>query len=564
MATMRLELPALHPAGAPSGPAQPWWRGAVIYEVYPRSFQDGNGDGIGDLRGVRRRLPYLARLGVDAIWIAPFFRSPMKDFGYDISDHRDVDPIFGTLDDLDELVEAAHEQGLKVLIDQVPSHCSDRHPWFAESRASRDNARADWFVWAEPRPDGAPPNNWLSVFGGSAWQWDTRRRQYYLHHFLASQPDLNFHHPDVQQAVLGNLRFWLERGIDGVRLDAINFCFHDPLLRSNPPRHGLAHDASVPLVSPYALQRHVYDKSRPENLEFLRRVRRLIDEYPGTTTIGEIGDDHALTRIAEYTSGGDKLHMAYGFDLLGPRGDARHVHAVVKAFERDVRDGWACWPLSNHDVVRVASRWPAPGGEAHRAAWLRVICALQLCLRGSPCIYQGDELGLSEAEIAFADLRDPYGLAMWPEFRGRDGCRTPMVWSAAAPHAGFGDGAAPWLPIPGEHLPLAVDLQEADPHSLVNFYRGMLAWRRAHPVLRCGSIELLDADNAVLAFVRRGGGDTQPLLCALNLGASEAHYALPGTIARGALDITHPLPPGRLEGRLLVLPPFGALFAMLA
>lgn len=538
-----------------------WWRGGVIYQIYPRSFQDSNADGIGDLRGVVARLPYLAELGIDAIWLSPFFKSPMKDFGYDIADYRAVDPIFGTLADFDALVEAAHANGLKVLIDQVLSHSSDEHPWFVESRASRDNPRADWYVWADPKADGTPPNNWLAIFGGSAWQWDTRRRQYYLHNFLSGQPDLNFHNPAVQDAMLDTLRFWLDRGVDGFRLDVINFCFHDALLRDNPARDEVVYDPAVNTATPYAWQRHVFDKSRPENLAFLRRLRALMNQYPGTTTVGEIGDDDTLARIAEYTGGGDKLHMAYGFDLLGPRCDARYLHGVIERFEAKVGDGWACWALSNHDVVRVATRWHAPGGDV--AAWTRVIFALQLSVRGSPCIYQGDELGLTEVTLPFEALQDPFGITMWPEFRGRDGCRTPMVWDAAAPNAGFSAAASTWLPVAAEHMPLAALAQVDDPASLRSFYREMLAWRRSHAPLCGGAIELLPADDAVLAFVRRSDDGARAMLCAFNLGASEARYALPADRPLSALDLSHPLPSGSLDGQTLVLPPCGAAFATL-
>jgi alpha-glucosidase len=538
-----------------------WWRGGVIYQVYPRSFQDSNGDGVGDLRGVVQRLPYLARLGVDAIWLSPFFKSPMEDFGYDISDYRDVDPIFGTLADFDALIAGAHENGLKVLIDQVMSHCSDRHAWFVESRSSRDNARADWFIWADPKADGTPPNNWQSIFGGSAWQWDTRRRQYYLHNFLASQPDLNFHNPAVQDAALDTLRFWLARGVDGFRFDVINFCFHDALLRDNPPREQFRYDPAVNNVNPYAWQQHLYDKSQPENLSFLRRVRALLEQHPGTTSLGEIGDDDTLARIAEYTGGGDKLHMAYGFDLLGPRCDARYIHEVVERFEATVTDGWACWSLSNHDVMRVATRWRQAGDNP---AWLRLICALQLCLRGSPCIYQGDELGLTEVEIAYEDLQDPYGITMWPEFRGRDGCRTPMVWDASARQAGFSSAARTWLPVAAEHVPLAAMGQLQDAGSLFNFYRQMLAWRRGHAALRSGAIEPLAPDDAVFACVRRSPDGAAPsLLCAFNLSPGEVRYELPADLRLAALDSTLALPRATLDGQVLRLPPYGAAFATL-
>jgi len=496
----------------------------VIYQIYPRSFADSNGDGIGDLRGVTRRLEHVARLGADAIWLSPFFKSPQKDFGYDISDYRDVDPMFGTLDDFRALVARAHQLGLKVMIDQVLSHCADVHPWFVESRADRSNPKADWFVWADPKPDGNPPNNWLSIFGGSAWQWDTRRRQYYLHNFLASQPDLNFHSEQVQQALLADVRFWLELGVDGLRLDTVNFYFHDRQLRDNPARgEPDGTDPAVPAANPYAWQWHRHDKSQPENLVFLQRLRALLDEFPDTTMVGEIGDDDGLARVAEYTAGGDKLHMAYCFDLLGESHDAPFLHGVLSRFDTVVGSGWPCWALSNHDVTRLATRW---GGTNPPAGLLRLAAALQLALRGSVCLYQGDELGLPQAHVAFEDLQDPYGITMWPEYEGRDGCRTPFPWDSAAPDLGFGSGAhKPWLPLAATHRPLAVDRQEADANSLLQHYRQLLHWRRSQPALLDGTMTLLPPHEQVLAFVREGGG--QRLLCAFNLSAQPASFAAP-------------------------------------
>ena len=438
--------------------ATDWWRGAVIYQIYPRSFQDSNGDGIGDLDGITRRLGHVADLGVDAVWISPFFVSPMKDFGYDVSNYTDVDPIFGTLADFDALVAEAHRRGLKVIIDQVLSHTSDEHPWFKESRADRTNARADWYVWADPRPDGTPPNNWLSIFGGSAWQWDTRRRQYYFHNFLTEQPDLNLHNGQVQDALLDTVEFWLKRGVDGFRLDTANFYFHAQSLKSNPPAAPGA-NGDVADTNPYGMQEHLYDKSQPENLAFLKRFRALLDRYGATTSVGEVADGaRALKTMAEYTADGDKLHMCYTFDFLGPTFSARFFRQQVEAFEALVKDGWACWAFSNHDVIRHVSRWGA-GWDRDRLA--RLAIAILLSLRGSVSLYEGEELGLSEAELRFEDLVDPYGITFWPEFKGRDGCRTPMVWDAKAPNGGF-SSARPWLPVPEEHLRMAVSVESGD------------------------------------------------------------------------------------------------------
>ncbi|MCQ0969297.1 alpha-amylase family glycosyl hydrolase (plasmid) [Paracoccus sp. TK19116] len=476
-----------------------WWKGAVIYQIYPRSYQDTTGDGVGDLPGITRRLDHVADLGADAIWVSPFFRSPMKDYGYDVSDYRDVDPMFGTISDFDALVARAHDLGLKVLIDLVLSHTSDQHPWFAESRASRDNARADWYVWADPKPDGTAPTNWLSIFGGPAWQWDARREQYYLHNFLTAQPDLNFHNPDVQQALLDVARFWLERGVDGFRLDTINFYFHDAQLRDNPPLPPAERRSdTAPAVNPYNHQSHRFDKSQPENLPFLEQLRALMDQY-GAAAVGEIGDsERALELLEEYTAGSKRMHMSYVFDFLsGEDLGASRVAEVFEALEAEAPNAWPCWAFSNHDVVRHVSRWNLWDQAA------RAYATLLMCLRGSVCLYQGEELALPEADIAFEDLRDPYGIEFWPEFKGRDGCRTPMVWDGSAT-GGFTDGK-PWLPVPPEHIARNVEAMAAEQGSILHHYRQAVALRKAHPALRTGSIHEMRADGSVLHFVREDG-----------------------------------------------------------
>ncbi|ENO13686.2 alpha-glucosidase [Marinobacter nanhaiticus D15-8W] len=526
-----------------------WWRGAVIYQVYPRSFFDSNGDGIGDLPGVTAKLDYIASLNVDAIWLSPFFTSPMKDFGYDVSDYRGVDPIFGTLDDFDTLIAEAHKRDLKIMIDQVLSHSSDQHAWFKESRASRDNPKADWYVWAEAREDGTPPNNWLSVFGGSAWAWDSRRRQYYLHNFLTSQPDLNFHNPELQDQMLSEVRFWLDRGVDGFRLDAINFCFHDPLLRDNPPSQAIQ-EASIGVrkENPYAYQYHKYDKTQPENLAFLKRLRALLDEYPGTTTVGEIGDDNSLQTMADYTSDGDKLHMAYSFDLLTEQNSASFIKHTVETIEDKLEDGWPCWAIGNHDVARVASRWKAASPEQ-----MKLFMIMMLSLRGSACIYQGEELGLTEAELEFEDLVDPYGISFWPEYKGRDGCRTPMVWTAGEANAGFSEGK-PWLPVYAEHLNAAVDLQDQQETSVLQAYREFLGWRRQQPVLLTGDIRFHASPADTLLFSRTEGENA--FLVALNFTDEPVMLELPST-ARPIDDAPRCLV-GQWRGASVTLPAYGA------
>ena len=544
-------------------PNDNWWRGGVIYQIYPRSYADNNGDGIGDLQGITGKLEYVARLGVDGIWLSPFFKSPMKDFGYDISDYCDVDPMFGNLDDIRALVKRAHELGLKVMIDQVLSHTADTHPWFVESRSSLDNPKADWYVWADCKQDGNPPNNWLSIFGGSAWQWDTRRCQYYMHNFLTSQPDLNFHNPEVQEALLASVKFWLDLGVDGYRLDTSNFYFHDALLRDNPPRgKPSGEDPAVPAVNPYAWQWHKYDKSRPENLAFLRRLRALLDQYPNTSMVGEIGDDDGLARMVEYTSDGDKLHMAYCFELLGEMHSSQYLHKVLQRFISVVGTGWPCWALSNHDVVRIATRW---GGENPPQGLLRLAAAIQMSLRGSPCIYQGDELGLPEAELAFEDLQDPYGITMWPLFKGRDGCRTPMPWNSGTADFGFATGNSsatrPWLPVAETHRALAVDRQEKQADSLLSFYRQLLAWRKTQPVLLGGDFSLLPAHDQVLAYVRTQGASK--MLCAFNLSDVAVEWKLPAGCRVGELLAQSGLNGADVGQAQIHFAPWGGLFAVL-
>ena len=533
----------------------PWWRGAVIYQIYPRSFQDSNGDGIGDLPGIIERLDYIASLGVDAIWISPFFRSPMADFGYDIADYRDVDPMFGTLDDFDRLVAKAHALGIKVIIDQVLSHTSIEHAWFKESRQSRDNGKADWYVWADPKPDGTPPNNWLSLFGGCAWQWEPRREQYYLHNFLVSQPDLNFHHPDVQQATLDNVRFWLQRGVDGLRLDAINFCFHDRQLRDNPAKplelrtgRGFSPD------NPYAYQYHWYNNTQPENIAFLRRLRALMDEFPEVAALGEISSEDSLQTMAEYT-GPDRLHMGYSFELLTPDFSVEHVRRTVNDLEAKMTEGWPCWSISNHDSQRVVTRWGGAQPPAHMAPMLS---AMACSLRGSICVYQGEELGLPEAEIPFELLQDPYGIAFWPNFKGRDGCRTPVPWRDVE-RGGFSD-ATPWLPVPAEHLALNVEAQEGALDSALQRFRRFLAFRRGQPALRWGAVRMLATEEPVLAFERELDGER--LLCLFNLSADAQTLALDEAQGAQALD-EHGLVGGALREGRLELPGYGALFARL-
>lgn len=550
--------------------SDPWWKGAVCYQIYPRSFQDSNGDGVGDLKGITRRLGYLHDLGIEAIWISPFFKSPMTDFGYDISDYRAVDPLFGTLDDFKTLLNAAHDQGMKIIIDLVLSHSSDQHDWFIESRSSADHDKADWYVWEDAKADGGPPNNWHSLFGGPAWTFDTRRGQYYLHNFLKTQPDLNMHNPKVQDAVLDVVRFWLDLGVDGLRLDVVNFYFHDQQLRDNPPRPaemGAAVQFEKP--EPYNMQAHIYDKSRPENLVFLEKLRALMDQYDDRMTLGEIGDDNPNARVAEYTLGNRRLHTAYNLALLaGMRKEltAPFLRDIVEGFFNTAKDSWPSWAFSNHDVVRAPTRWgPDKQEEGNPDTsdpdFSLLLIALLLSLRGTVFLYQGEELGLNDVPIAYEDLQDPWGKVLWPEWQGRDGCRTPMPWDAAQPHMGFSDTSndKPWLPLGAAHADLNVATQQSDPHSHLSLTQDLIAFRKSQPCLKHGDIQFIDTGHDKTILLRRDhAGETALFAC--NLSAQAMDITLPMTAkivktGRQGCDLDE-------TAKTLTLPAFGFCFAM--
>ncbi|MEC7398383.1 MAG: alpha-amylase family glycosyl hydrolase, partial [Pseudomonadota bacterium] len=469
-----------------------------MYQIYPRSFMDANGDGIGDLPGITQRLDHVASLGVDAIWISPFFTSPMKDFGYDVSDYRDVDPIFGTLADFDALVARAHELGLKVLIDQVYSHTSDEHAWFVESRASRDNAKADWYVWADAKPDGTPPSNWQSVFGGPAWTWDARRGQYYLHNFLSCQPQLNGHNPDVQEALLGVARFWLDRGVDGFRIDALNFAMHDPQLRDNPP----APPTDRARTRPFDFQRKIHNMSHPDIPGFIERIRAVTDEYDAVFTVAEVGGDEAEAEMKAFTHGDTRLNSAYGFNFLyADRLTPGLVCAALAEWPEEDGIGWPSWAFENHDAPRAVSRWCAP---EHRDAFARMKLLLLASLRGNIILYQGEELGLTQVDIPFEQLQDPEAIANWPLTLSRDGARTPMPWESEG-EGGFG-ASTPWLPLGEENLARSVALQSADPASLLALTREVIALRKSSSALRHGNAAC-HADGALLQLERVSEGE---------------------------------------------------------
>jgi alpha-glucosidase len=496
-----------------------WWQTCIIYQIYPRSFADANGDGVGDLNGIRARLPYLAELGIDAVWFSPIFPSPMADFGYDISDYTGIDPVFGTLAEFDALLEAAHGHGLKLLLDLVPNHTSDRHPWFTESRAARENPKRDWYIWKDPAPGGGPPNNWLSEFGGGAWEYDEQTKQYYCHTFLAAQPDLNWRNPAVRRAIHDVMRFWLKRGVDGFRVDVIWHLIKDEQFRDNPPDpaydpgQGKPKRALIPL----------YTADRPEVHDVIREMRNVVDEFPDRLLIGEIY--LPIERLVAYY-GRDlaELHLPFNFALLNAPWQARTIAKLIDEYERQLPPGgWPNWVLGNHDRPRIASRVGA--------AQAPVAAMLLLTLRGTPTVYYGDEIGMQQVEIPDEAAHDPVAHNLPGLGLGRDGCRTPMQWDAGR-YAGFSK-AEPWLPLETNYQERNVAALQADDKSLYQLHRRLIALRRQHPALQLGSYRPLAASGDILAFVREAGDER--ILVALNMGPQPAEMNLPAGHADGRL-----------------------------
>jgi alpha-glucosidase len=492
----------------PTEPAgDEWWRGAMFYEVYLRSFVDSNGDGIGDLPGLISRLDYIKSLNVDGLWLSPFYPSPQEDFGYDVSDLCDVDPMFGTLEDFDRLIAEAHERDLRVLIDVVPCHTSEQHEWFLESRSGPDNDKADWYVWADSGPDGGPPNNWLSSFGGPAWTWEPRRSQYYYHPFLECQPSLNLRNPEALEAVLGVFRFWLDRGVDGFRLDAIQCLTCDPLFRSNPPSPSGDRNPSLGggAHNPFRKQLHYFDRDVPESLPILEAIRDAVrGREPERVIIGELADVDSTRTAVKYTKHGERLHAVYDFDLINAVESVQDIRELLEVREDFLGSGAVMNVFTNHDSERAVSnltRFAVEAGKAKEAA--KLLLFLQSTLQGGGILFQGEELGLTQPELDYEDMQDPWGKAFWPDFSGRDGVRTPLPWNGDAPHAGFTSAEKPWLPVPEPHAARAVDVQHDDPGSVLSFLSGLLAWRRETPMLRHGhEIVLRGTDTAIIAYDR--------------------------------------------------------------
>jgi alpha-glucosidase len=488
-----------------------WWQSGIIYQIYLRSFQDSDGNGIGDLNGILQRLDHLAWLGVDAVWLSPIFPSPMADFGYDICDYTGIDPVFGSLADFDRLLDAAHRRGLKLILDFVPNHTSNRHPWFLDSRSSRSSRRRDWYLWRDSGADGGPPNNWLSVFGGPAWTWDEATGQYYYHAFLEEQPDLNWHNREVREAMYDVLRFWLERGVDGFRVDVIWHLIKDPQFRDNPLNRSYRPDEP-----PYDRLDPVYTTDRPEVHEVICEMREVVDAYDHRVLIGEIY--LPLERLVTYYGVDSKgVHLPFNFQLLQCAWNAGAILDLIRDYEALLpAGGWPNWVLGNHDNHRIATRVGA--------AQARIAAMLLLTLRGTPTLYYGDEIGMQDGIIPPALVQDPFEKRVPGIGVGRDPARTPMQWEAS-PNAGFTRGT-PWLPLADGWRATNVAAEAADPGSLLALYHRLIELRRRRPELTAGDWQPLTTDGDVLAYARSHAGAR--LLVALNLGPTPHRLSLPG------------------------------------
>lgn len=505
----------------------------IIYQIYPRSYQDTNGDGIGDLPGITRRLPHIASLGsIDYVWISPFFKSPMKDFGYDVADYRTVDPIFGSNEDFDHLLEEASRLGLKIMVDLVLAHTSNEHAWFQESRSDRTNPKADWYVWVDPKPDGTPPNNWLSVFGGPAWQWDSRRQQYYLKHFLSEQPALNWYNPEVEQEMLDTVQYWLDKGVRGFRLDAVMFAHHDPLLRDNPPRVGALEDRHP---DSFGYQEHKYNLGQDASLDAMRKIRKVVDKCPDAILLGEI----STRSIARRYTGDDLLHTTYFFDFLDLKSfDAASIQAVLEEIFVDFPEYNFFWSLSNHDFARHVSRFDHD--PRYNDQFAKLNAALFFTLPGGYCLYQGEELGLPTATLRFEDLVDPFDRFMWPHGQKRDSARTPIPWDSTAPHGGFSTADKTWLPVDATQRALSVEIQENDRNSVLNYFRDLIAWREKN-IKGALNVTFLPLEEDLLGYQLKGHSS---YVCLFNISATAKEITLPGTaseivneVSRGAEKI---------------------------
>jgi alpha-glucosidase len=496
-----------------------WWQSGVVYQIYPRSFQDSDGDGIGDLQGIIRRLDHLRWLGVQAVWISPIFPSPMADFGYDVADYTGIHPLFGSMDDFDRLVEEAHGRGLKVILDFVPNHSSDQHPWFLESRSSRDNPKRDWYIWKDPAPGGEPPNNWLSVFGGPGWEWDETTQQFYYHAFLTQQPDLNWRNPEVQEAMLDAMRFWYENGVDGFRVDVIWHIIKDDRFRDNPPNPDWEEGQM-----PYDSLQPVYSTDQPEVHEIAARMRQVADEFGERVIIGEIYLPIGKM-MAYYGQDGEGVHLPFNFQLIELPWDATKIYAAIAEYEGSLPEGgWPNWVLGNHDKSRIASRVGA--------AQARVAAMLLLTLRGTPTIYYGDEIGMTDVALAPDEVQDPQGKNLGLSFT-RDPQRTPMQWDDSE-NAGFTTGE-PWLPVSDDFQEVNVAAQRDDSGSMLSLYRRLLELRNAESALSAGDYIPGCVEDEIITYLREADGTR--FLVALNLGGKPGVVTVPRLEVRGTVEV---------------------------
>jgi alpha-glucosidase len=519
-----------------------WWRDGSIYQIYPRSFADTNGDGIGDLPGIQSKLDYLVELGVDALWLSPIYPSPDVDFGYDVADYTAVDPKYGTMEDFDALVQAAHQRGLRIVMDLVLNHSSDQHPWFVQSRSSLNNPYRNWYIWRDPAAGKRPPNDWQSVFGGKAWQWDQATDQYYYHMFCKEQPDLNWRNPAVRQAILDVFRFWIERGVDGFRLDVFNVYFKDDQLRDNPRRLGRR---------PFDSQVHIYDCDRPEMMPLLQEIRALLDSYPERYAVGETFLS-TTEKAASYARPG-LLHAAFDFSFLECGWDPASFLKTIQAIDGQYYDGgWPTYVLGNHDVNRIATRY----GRGENDERLKVMAALLLTQRGTPFLYQGDEIGMRNVHIPHNEMKDPVGLRYWPIPVGRDGERSPMQWTAGA-QAGFTVGK-PWLRIHPNAPFRNVELQRKQPDSLFHVYRRLLRLRKEMPALREGMFLPVNYEpRTLLAYLRKS--NQQTVLVALNFSRKRNRLVLGSELVRSGWRLVYSTRRSEMPGlrnSLLTLDPY--------
>ena len=514
-----------------------WWQKGVIYQIYPRSFQDSNGDGVGDIRGIQSRLDYLKWLGIEGVWISPIYKSPMADFGYDISDYRSIHPLFGTMNDFDVLVEEIHKRGMKLILDFVPNHTSSKHPWFLESRSSRDNAKRDWYIWKDPAPDGGPPNNWLSVFGGPGWEWDEKTEQYYYHAFLKEQPDLNWRNPDLQQAMFDTMRFWLDKGVDGFRVDVMWHMIKDEKFRDNPPNPDYKpHQATYEKLIP------VHSTDQPEVHDVVRKMRDVLEEYENRLMIGEIYLP-VQRLVTYYGENNEGSHLPFNFQLLTIPWEPGRLFSVIEEYEAALPSGgWPNWVLGNHDQPRIISRI----GRAQAA----VAAMLLLTLRGTPTIYYGEEIGMRDVAIPPDQMKDPQGLNMPGLNLSRDPARTPMQWDDSE-FAGFST-TEPWLPLPHNYPRFNVKVEQLDGFSMLNFYRRLMDLRQQEAALNIGDYRSVFSDGQLIAYIRTSGDSR--FLIVLNLTHRPAVFQPNGFSFGGTIEIsTEPERIGALASKPMML-----------